>query len=156
MIRCLLSSHWSTARLRGYALTPPHGLCSVRDQILIPSHWGPTHLCRCTLTPPCWLMTRRDQVLVSITLEHDPLVWRWTSPSFQRLNHLVIGHHHHRFVVRSARDDPLVTVRLLNDSVVIHYWPLPHQTNTSGDDKTTNSPYIWRWQNCFWFLQCIY
>ena len=58
MIRCLLPSHWSTARLCGYALTPPHDLWSVRDQILIPSHWGPTRLCRCTLTPPCWLMIR--------------------------------------------------------------------------------------------------
>ena len=56
MIGSSLPTHWTMARLCGYALALPHGLWSICDQILILSHWGPTHLCRCTLTPPCWLM----------------------------------------------------------------------------------------------------
>ena len=71
----------------------------------------------------------------SVALERDPPVPRWTSPLLSRTNRLVIGHGHRRVAVRSAHDDPLVGVRLLNDSVVIHYWPLPHQTNSGGDGR---------------------
>ena len=48
-------------------------------------------------------------------------VSRWTSPSLQCMNRLVIGHGHCHVVIRSARDDPLVGVRLLNDLAAMHY-----------------------------------
>ena len=82
---------------------------------------------------------------------------RRTSPSLQRMNRLVIGHGYCCVAIRSAHDDPLVGVGLLNYSAVIHYWPLPHQTNSGGDgrvftngklyvddDKIMNDPYIRR------------
>jgi hypothetical protein len=58
------------------------------------------------------------------------------------MNRLVIGYGHRHFAVPSARDDPLIGVSLLNDSAVIHYWPLPHQINSGGDG--------------IWFTQFIY
>jgi hypothetical protein len=68
VIKSLFPSHWSITHLCRYALTPPHGIWYVRDQILIPSHWGLTRMYRCTLTPPCWLMIRP-----------------WSGPCFRRI-----------------------------------------------------------------------
>jgi hypothetical protein len=35
---------------------------------------------------------------------------------------------------------------LLNDSTVIHYWPLPHQTNSDGDGRLLHQwRVVWRW-----------
>ena len=85
----------------------------------------------------------------SIALECNPPVSRRTSPSLHRMNRLVIGHGHHHVAVRSAHDDPLVGVGLLNDSAVIHYWPLPHQTNSGGDGRLLRQRRVvqrW-WQN---------
>ena len=78
-----------------------------------------------------------------------PPVSRWTSPLLQRMNRLVIGHGHRRVVVWSARDYPLVSVGLLNDSVVMHYWPLLHQTNSGGDGCLLHQRRVVRrwWQN---------
>ena len=87
-----------------------------------------------------------DQVLVSVALELDPPVSRWTSLSLRHMNHLVIGHGHHHVVVWSTYDDPLVGVRLLNDSAVMHYWPLLHQTNSGGDGRLLHQRrVVWRW-----------
>ena len=61
------------------------------------------------------------QCVFTVALATDASVSRWTSPSLQRMNRLVIGNGHHHVIVRYAHDDPLVYVRLLNDSVVIHY-----------------------------------
>jgi hypothetical protein len=90
----------------------------------------------------------------SVTLEHDLPVSRRTSPSLQRMNRLVIGHDHHRVAVWSARDDPLVGVGLLNDAAVIHYWTLPHQTNSGGDGHLLHQRRVVRrwWQNNQWPL----
>jgi hypothetical protein len=129
----------------------------------------------CTLHHRIGLSSIRDKVLTSVTLEHDPCVWvctnattwlmirpwsdpysavlerdppvsRRTSPSFQRMNHLVIGHGHRRVAVRSAHDDHLVGIRLLNDSAVIHYWPLPHHTNSGGDGRLLHQRrVVWQW-----------
>jgi hypothetical protein len=82
----------------------------------------------------------------SVALEHDPPVLGQISPSLQHMNRLVIGHGHRRVAVRSARDDPLVSVGLLNDSAVIHYWPLPHQMNSGGDGRLLHQRrVVWQW-----------
>ena len=63
---------------------------------------------------------------------------------------LVRSHGHHRLAPRSAFDDHLVGVRLLNDSAVIHFDPCRIiriatvldvcTTNDGGDNKTINDP----------------
>jgi hypothetical protein len=102
----------------------------------------------CTNTA-AWLMIRPWSDPYFVALERDPPVSRRTSPSLQHMNSLVIGHGHCCVAVRSARDDPLVGVRLLNDLVVMHYWPLPHQTNSSGDGRLLHQRWVVRrwWQN---------
>ena len=78
-----------------------------------------------------------------------PAYARRTSPSLQRMNRLVIGHGHRHIAVRSAHDDPLFSVGLLNDLAVIHYWPLPHQMNSGGDGRLLHQWWVvgqW-WQN---------
>jgi hypothetical protein len=69
-------------------------------------------------------------------------------------DHLVIGHGHRRAAIRFAHDDHVVGVRLLNDSVVMHYWPMPHQMNSSGDGHLLHQRrVVWRWwQNNQWPL----
>jgi hypothetical protein len=93
----------------------------------------------------------------SITLECDSPVSRWTSPLLQRMNHMVIGHGHRCVAVRFAHDDPLVSVGLLNNSMVMHYWPLPHQTNSSGDGCLLHQRrVVWQWwQNNQWPLHLM-
>ena len=78
----------------------------------------------------------------------------WTSSSLQRMNRLVIGHGHHHVAVWSAYDDPLVYVGLLNVLAVLHYWPLPHQTNSGGDSRLLHQRRVVRrwWQNNQWPL----
>ena len=102
----------------------------------------------CTDTA-AWLMIRPWLDPYSVALEHDPPVSRRTSPSLQRMNRLVIGHGHRRVVVWSAYDDPLVGVGLLNNSAVMHYWPLSHQTKSGGDGRLLHQRWLVRrwWQN---------
>jgi hypothetical protein len=133
------------------------GLSSVHDKVLnfvVLEHDPPVWEC---INIAAWLMIRPWSDPYSVALEHDPSVARRTSPSLHRMNRLVIGLGHCRVAVWSVCDDTLVGVGLLNDSVVIHYWPLPHQRNSGsdslsftngewygGDDKITNGPYIRR------------
>ena len=119
----------------GCALHRHIGLSSICDKVLTfvaLEHDSPVWVCTNTAA---WLMIRPWSDPYSVTLECDPLVSRRTSPSLQRMNRLVIGHGHRHVAVRSARDDPLVGVGLLNDLVAIHYWPLLHQTNSGGDGR---------------------
>ena len=61
------------------------------------------------------------QCMFTVALAADVSMSRWTSPSLHHMNYLIIGNGHRHVAVRSARDDPLVGVGLLNDSVMIHY-----------------------------------
>jgi len=124
-------------------------LSSVRDNVLTSIALGhDPRVWVCTNTV-AWLIIRPWSNPYSIALEHDPLVSRQTSPSFQRMNRLVIGHGHRRIAVWSAYDDPLVGVGLQNNSAVMHYWPLLHQMKSGGDGRLLHQRRLIRrwWQN---------
>jgi hypothetical protein len=130
------------------------GLSYVRDKVL--TSVTLEHNLRvwvCTNTA-AWLMLCPWSDPHSITLERDPPMSRRTSPSLQRINRLIIGHGHHCAAIRSTRDDPVVGVGLLNDLVVMHYWPLLHQTNQWPLRRLLHQRRVVRrwWQNNQWPL----
>jgi hypothetical protein len=62
------------------------------------------------------------------------------------MNRLVIGHGHRHVAVWSGHDDPLIDAGLLNDSAVMHYWPLLHQSNSDSDGCLRHQRrVVWQW-----------
>ena len=148
MIRSLLQSHWSTTRLWMYTNTTALANDPFVSRLSKLSYGHINRLCsghqhrRLVLRPDCqWC-----GFAVASTTETS--VYRLTPPSLQRMNHQYKGHGHRLLAPRSTFDDRLVGVGLLNDSVVIFFWSLPHHTySDGGDNKTMNGAYIRRWQN---------
>jgi hypothetical protein len=135
--------------LLGCTLHRRIGLLSVRDKVLT-SIALEHDLCVWVCTNiVAWLMLRPWSDPYSVALERDPPVSRRTSPSLQCMNRLVIGHGHCRAAIWSTCDDPIVGVGLLNDSVVMHYWPMLHQTNSGGDGRLLHQRQVVRrwWEN---------
>jgi hypothetical protein len=143
-----ISAQALSSKVRGWAKThrARARLILLRYTSIALEHDPPMWVCTNTAA---WLMIRPWSDPYFIMLEHDPPVSRRISSSLQRMNHLVIGRDHHHVAVRSTRDDPLVSVGLLNDAAVIYYWPLPHQTNSGSDGRLLQQWWVVRrwWQN---------
>ena len=89
-------------------------------------HWSMSCLCR---THDQWRLLPWPigvKCGFTITLKPNPSVTTWRSPSHGSVTRLFEGHGHHYFAVRSAFDDCVVYVGLLNVLAVMNFWSPPH------------------------------
>ena len=103
-----------------------------------------TRLCGCTLTPLFWPMIR-----IIVVLHNYPIVCSACSPSLWRPTHLCRGGHRHHFSIWSDWSSVMVTIALQYNSAVIHYDPLPHETNSGGVGRLLHQQWVLRrwWPN---------